>query len=40
MHALSQRNGRYTLWTGEAGLALFLLACANGQADFPSLDYF
>lgn len=40
MHAISQRNGRYTLWTGEIGLALFLLACANESADFPSLDYF
>jgi len=40
MHAIHQRNGRFTLWTGEVGLALFLLACVNEQADFPTLDYF
>jgi hypothetical protein len=40
MHALTQRNGRSTLWTGEVGLALFLLACIDQQPDFPSLDYF
>ncbi|MEK2690860.1 lanthionine synthetase C family protein [Bdellovibrio sp. GT3] len=40
MHALSQRNGRYTLWTGEVGLALYLIACIQNAADFPSLDYF
>ncbi len=40
MHAISQRNGRYTLWTGEVGLALFLIACKNKSAGFPSLDYF
>jgi hypothetical protein len=40
MTAIEQRNGRYTLWTGEAGLALFLLDCIEGQADFPTLDYF
>ncbi len=40
MHAISQRNGRYTLWTGEVGLALYLMSCVNETADFPSLDYF
>ena len=40
MTAFDQRNGRYTLWTGEAGLALFLLDCIDGQADLPTLDYF
>jgi hypothetical protein len=40
MHALTQRNGRSSLWTGEVGLALFLLACIDQQPDFPSLDYF
>jgi hypothetical protein len=40
MHALTQRNGRCTLWTGEIGLALFLLACVDEVADFPILDYF
>jgi hypothetical protein len=38
MHAIQQRNGRYTLFTGEAGLALFLLAAVEAKADFPILD--
>ena len=40
MHAIGQRNGRSTLWTGEIGLALFLLACVDGRADLPTMDYF
>lgn len=40
MHAMTQRNGRFSLWTGEAGLALYLLDCVDGKAGLPSLDYF
>lgn len=40
MHALTQRNGRYSLWTGEAGLALFLMACERASGLMPTLDYF
>jgi hypothetical protein len=46
MHASLQRDamqlqhgqGRYTLWTGDAGLAVYLWHCLQGQADLPGLD--
>ena len=46
MHAVAQsaaaraqhRMGRYSLWTGDLGLALYLADCATGAADVPSLD--
>ena len=46
MHALEQCDrlrrqhgqGRYTLWTGDAGVALYLWACLNGQAELPTWD--
>lgn len=38
MHALNQRNGRFTLFTGELGLALYLIDCMQGTDDFPLLD--
>lgn len=46
MHALEQSEarrralgrGRYSLWTGDVGLAVFLLNCLEGAARFPSLD--
>ena len=31
-------RGRYTLWTGDVGLALYLWSCLNEDADFPSID--
>jgi hypothetical protein len=31
-------QGRYTLWTGDAGLAVYLWHCLQGQADLPGLD--
>lgn len=34
------RRGRYTLWTGDLGLALYLRACASGDPRFPSVDVF
>jgi hypothetical protein len=46
MHALLQRErvrrehgrGRYTLWTGDAGLAVYLWHCVEGIAELPALD--
>jgi hypothetical protein len=46
LHALAQcerarathGNGRYTLWTGDAGLAVFLWQCLRGTAGMPALD--
>ena len=46
MHAMQQRDkmreefdlGRYSLWTGDAGLAIYLWHCVKGAAAFPSLD--
>ncbi len=38
MHALGQRNGRSTLFTGELGLALYLIDCLEEGSDFPFLD--
>lgn len=48
MHALAQSRadaaehgqGRYSLWTGDPGLALYLWACMQGTADYPTLDVF
>ncbi len=46
MHALVQRNrarahhgqGRYTLWTGDPGLAIYLSHCIVGRGGLPGLD--
>jgi hypothetical protein len=46
MHAIEQQQrerrqhgrGRYTLWTGDAGLAVFLQQCLDGSAGMPLLD--
>lgn len=46
MHAIGQSEhakreqgrGRYSLWTGDAGLAVYLWHCVTGQADLPALD--
>jgi hypothetical protein len=46
MHAIGQRDrmhrahgrGRYTLWTGDLGLALFLWHCIEATPSMPSLD--
>lgn len=48
MHALAQSRsdaaehgqGRYSLWTGDPGLAIYLWACVQGTADYPTLDVF
>jgi lantibiotic modifying enzyme len=34
------RQGRYTLWTGDLGTAVYLLDCINEEANFPSIDIF
>ena len=31
-------QGRYTLWTGDAGLAIYLWHCLDGGASLPALD--
>jgi hypothetical protein len=33
-------HGRYSLWTGDMGVALFLAACIGGDSRFPTLDLF
>lgn len=47
LHALAQQQRqrqvhglpRCTLWTGDAGLAVFLWQCLDGRAGMPSLDF-
>ena len=31
---------RYSLWTGDLGLAIYLVDCIRGDARFPTLDTF
>lgn len=46
MHAITQcelmrqryKRGRYTLWTGDPGLAVYVWHCLTGTADMPGLD--
>ena len=46
MHAIEQvqrertalGRGRYTLWTGDAGVALYVRACLDEDARFPIMD--
>ena len=33
-------RGRYTLWTGDPGTALYLHSCLTATAAFPTLDHF
>jgi hypothetical protein len=48
MHAIAQSDAahaahgqrKFSLWTGDLGLALFLADCLDGRAAFPTLDYF
>jgi len=40
MHAIGQVEGsRYSLWTGDIGIALYLWSCATATADVPTIDY-
>jgi hypothetical protein len=46
MHAIEQvkherrsvGRGRYSLWTGDPGTALYLALCLDGEASLPSFD--
>jgi hypothetical protein len=48
MHAIAQSEAdeaahgqlRYSLWTGDPGLAVYLWDCLRGEAAFPTLDVF
>ncbi|MEO5699946.1 MAG: LanC-like protein [Casimicrobiaceae bacterium] len=48
MHGIAQAEaaarrhgqGRYSLWTGDLGLAIYLWDCLHGSARFPTLDVF
>jgi hypothetical protein len=48
MHAIAQSEAderahgqlRYSLWTGDLGLAIYLWHCLQGDAGFPTLDVF
>jgi hypothetical protein len=33
-------RGRYTLWTGDTGLACYLWDCLGGEPRFPTVDVF
>ena len=47
VHALGQvgqlptehGRGRYSLWTGDAGVALFAAACLEASSDYPVVDW-
>ena len=38
VHALTQAEGRFSLFTGDVGAALFASCCLDGDARFPVLD--
>ena len=38
--ALRHGQARYSLWTGDLGLAIYLWDCLRGEARFPTLDVF
>ena len=48
MHAIGQTEAdalrhaqmRYSLWTGDPGIAIYLWDCLNERAAFPTLDVF
>ncbi|MBT4644847.1 MAG: lanthionine synthetase [Deltaproteobacteria bacterium] len=48
MHSIEQYElskelygqGRYSLWTGDVGLAIYLSDCIQAQARFPTIDVF
>jgi DUF1680 family protein len=33
-------QGRYSLWTGDLGLAVYLRDCISGEPAFPTVDVF
>lgn len=48
MHAIAQNDAetsqfgmrRFSLWTGDLGLACYLQSCLSARSAFPTLDYF
>jgi lantibiotic modifying enzyme len=48
MHTIEQyrlakalyQQGRYTLWLGDLGTAVYLWDCINGEGNFPTVDVF
>ena len=48
MHAIAQSDAaaashgqhRFTLWTGDLGLALYVSSCLRADPTFPTLDVF
>jgi len=40
MHCLDQRSHKFTLFTGDIGFALYLIACIEKTDNFPFLDDF
>ena len=39
-HAKQYGQLRYSLWTGDLGLAVYLWDCMRGEAKFPTMDIF
>jgi lantibiotic modifying enzyme len=39
-HAREYGQRRYSLWTGDLGLAVYLWDCINGDGKFPTMDVF
>jgi hypothetical protein len=39
MHAITQRNNNFTLFTGELGLGMYLISCIKEDSRFPFLDF-
>ncbi len=39
-HANKYGQRRYSLWTGDLGLAVYLWDCIHGEAKFPTMDVF
>ena len=37
---LATGRGRYSLWTGDIGLAIYLWDCITGEPRFPTIDVF
>ncbi|MEP5322267.1 lanthionine synthetase LanC family protein, partial [Marinobacter alexandrii] len=40
LSAIDPVSKRYSLWDGDAGLAMYLADCIDASTDFPTLDYF
>ena len=39
-HAKQYGQRRYSLWTGDLGVAIYLWDCIQGQSKFPTMDVF